>query len=386
MSSQSEIITLDQDAVAEQPEDGRSLTVTMVTRRCHREIGGVERVVAALLAELRRAHPAWRLETISAFRPGSRLEGLDGLSDLVACLRLGWRLRGSDADVVFVHCPECLWGIRLLRRRTGAPSLIAVWHGAGPSAYLRLRRPGHPMAKALAWMRTAGERRALRADGHVAVHGQVADNLRSLYGLRGPVTVIENAVDPAAFGPRSGPLGPGPGRDPAARTGLRAVWVGQIGYRKGLDVALAAVAQARRDLPGLRLAVAGVPAGEAADGVDWLGVIPADRIAEVYAQADLLLFPTRYESFGLVVVEAMAAGLPVVVSDEVGQGIVADGRNGVVICGHEPAAYAAALRRLADPRIRAAMGAANRADVRRFSIAAAGAGYAAVAESFAAIQ
>jgi glycosyltransferase involved in cell wall biosynthesis len=358
----------------------RPLTVVMVTRRDPSEIGGVERVVAGLLRELPRVRPSWRVETVSAFTRGSRLEGIDGLSDLIASLRLGWRLRGSTADVLFVHCPECLWGIRLLRRRTGAPPLVAVWHGAGPVAYLRLRRPGHPMAKALAWIRTAGERRALMADGHVAVHGGVAGDLRSVYGLINPVTVIENALDPAIPGQLSRPAH---GR---GRAGLSAVWVGQTGYRKGLDVALAAVAEARRDLPGLRLKVAGVPAGKAADGVDWLGVIPPAGMAEVYRDADVLLFPTRYESFGLVVIEAIAAGLPVIVSDAVAPGIVTDGRNGMVIAGHDPSRYAAALRRLADPGTRVAMAEANRQDARRFSIEPAGAGYVAVAESFAAIQ
>jgi glycosyltransferase involved in cell wall biosynthesis len=368
------------EATAERAGECRPLTVAMVTRRAAAEIGGVERVVAALLAQLPRHRPAWRVEAVSAFRCGSRIEGMDGLSDLIAGLRLGWRLRRSPADVAFVHCPECLWGIRLLRRRSGGPSLVAVWHGAGPTAYLRLRRPGHPLARALAWLRTAGERRALAADGHVAVHGQVAQELRSVYGLSGPVTVIQNAVDPAI-------------RPPAARpgherrgAGLNAVWAGQIGYRKGLDVALAAVAEARRDLPGLRLTVVGVPPGKPTDGVDWLGVIPQARMAEVYGHADLLLFPTRYESFGLVVIEAMAAGLPVIVSDAIGQGIVTDGRNGVAIVGHDPSRYAAALRHLADPAIRAAMAEANREDAQRFSIESAGAGYATIAESLAGIQ
>jgi glycosyltransferase involved in cell wall biosynthesis len=146
------------------------------------------------------------------------------------------------------------------------------------------------------------------------------------------------------------------------------------------------VAEARRELPGLLLTVVGVPPGRAAGGVDWLGAIPPTRMAEVYARADLLLFPTRYESFGLVVIEAMAAGLPVIVSDAVGAGIVTDGRNGVVVAGHDPSRYAAALRRLADPATRAAMAGANREDARRFSISSAGASYAAVAESLAGIQ
>jgi glycosyltransferase involved in cell wall biosynthesis len=229
-------------------------------------------------------------------------------------------------------------------------------------------------------MRTAEARRALAADGHVAGHGQVARELRSVYGLRRPVTVIQNAVDPAIGGPAACPDGR------CGRTRLNAVWVGQVGYRKGLDVALAAVAEARRDLPGLRLTVVGVPPGQAADGVDWLGVIPQARMAEVYGRADLLLFPTRWESFGLVVIEAMAAGLPVIVSDAIGSGIVTDGRNGVVISGHDPSRYAEALRRLADPAVRATVARANLADARRFSIESAGAGYAAVAESLAGIR
>jgi glycosyltransferase involved in cell wall biosynthesis len=379
------------DAATARP--GRPLTVTMVTRRDPAEIGGVERVVVGLVRELTRTRPGWRVDTVSAFRAGSRVEGMDGLSDLIAGFRLGWRLRRSTADVIFVHCPECLWGIRLLRwtlppgrrrarsgQRSAAAPLVAVWHCAGPEPHLVLRKPGHPLARALAWLRTSGERLATSADGHVAVHGQVEDCLRSEYGLRAPVTVIENALDTAIAAQLARPAaGRGPGR-------LTALWAGQTGYRKGLDVALAAVAQARADLPGLRLRVAGVPAGKAADGVDWLGVVPPAGMADVYRDADLFLFPTRYESFGLVVIEAMAAGLPVIVSDVISANIVTDGRNGVVVSGHQPSDYAAALRRLASPAARAVIAAASTEDAKRFRVDYFGARYAAVAESFAAIQ
>lgn len=380
MTSQDEASRCSRPAGRVRPSHPDARTVLMVTRRAPTEPGGVERVVTGLVTELARARPGWTVATVSAFREGSRLAGIDGLADVVASVRLGWRLRSRQADVVFVHCPECLWGIRLLQARRGGPPLVAVWHGAGPTPHLVLRGPGHPLARALARLRTAGERRALAAQGHVAVHRRLTADLRGLYGLDKPVAVVENAVDPTILErlarlPRE-----------QHRPGPVALWVGSGGHAKGLDVALAAVAAARRDLPGLRLVVVGVPAPRIAgpvEQVDWRGAVPPSRMAEVYRDADLLLFPTRYESFGLVVIEAMAAGLPVIVSNAVPAGIVADGRNGAVVVGHDPSRYAAALRRFADPQVRAAVGAANRTDARRFSARSAVAGYAAVVESFA---
>ena len=362
---------------------GRPLTIVMATRRDPTEIGGVERVVVGVVRELARVRPEWRVDIVSAFKADSRIEGMDGFSDVLAAFRLGRKLRGSTADVVFVHCPEVLWGIRWLRRRQGAPPLIAVWHGVGPVPRLRLRRPGHPLARALARLRTMGERYALVADAHVAVHQQVEDCLRSLYGLRAPVSIIDNSLDVTI---QDHLARPARNLVRTAVTGLNALWVGQTGYRKGLDVAMAAVAEARADLPGLRLRVVGVPAGKPTEGVDWLGVIPPDRMAEVYRNADLFIFPTRYESSGLVVIEAMVAGLPVIVSDCVGAGIVTHGRNGVVVAGYNPAHYAEALRHLAPAATRFEIAEANIEDVRRFNVDSTVSGYAAVVESFAASQ
>lgn len=358
-----------------------SLNVAMVTRRRPSALGGVERVVSGLLSSLAQDRPDWQVDSVSAFRRDTWVSRIAGISDVVASLRLGWRLRATPADVVFVHCPECLWGIRLLRRRRRAgPAVVAVWHGAGARRWLILRRPGHPLAYALALLRTMEELAAVAADGHVAVHESVAGDLRSVYRLDKPVTVIGNAVDVRILHrlARSERVPDG--------SGLTALWLGQAGYAKGLDVALAAVAEARRKLPHLRLVAAGVPAGEPAEGVEWRGQVAPAQVAELYRQADLFIFPSRYESFGLVVIEAMAAGLPVIVSDDVPAGIVTDGRNGVVIRGHDPSRYAAALGDLADARVRAAMARANVEDVRFFSAAAMSARYVAVAESFAGIQ
>jgi glycosyltransferase involved in cell wall biosynthesis len=359
------------------------LTVVMATRRAPTEIGGVERVVAGVVRELGRVRPQWRVQTVSAFKAGSRIEGMDGLADVLAGFWLVWKLRTCNADVIFVHCPECLWGIRWLRRRRGGAPVVAVWHGAGPVPHLRLRRPGNPLARALAWLRTTGERRAVTADGHIAVHAHVEACVRARYGLTAPVTIVDNGLDITI---QERMAKPGRVQVRTGEAGLKALWVGQTAYRKGLPVSMAAVAQARADLPGLRLQVVGVPPGKPTEGVDWLGIVPPDNMAEVYSAADLFIFPTRYESFGLVVIEAMAAGLPVIVSDVIGEGIVTDGRNGIVVPGYDPPDYAAALRRLAPVSVRAVIAAANIEDVRRFNVETTGAGYVSVVESFAATQ
>jgi hypothetical protein len=136
----------------------RSINVVMATRRRPSARGGVERVVTSLVGGLREMRPARRVDAVPASRRDKRIDRIPGLSDVIASLRLGWRLRARTADVIFLHCPECFWGIRLLRgRRRAAPAVVAVWHGAGPRRFLVLRRPGDPLAYALAWLRTIQE-------------------------------------------------------------------------------------------------------------------------------------------------------------------------------------------------------------------------------------
>lgn len=96
------------------------------------------------------------------------------------------------------------------------------------------------------------------------------------------------------------------------------------------------------------------------------GRVAEDRVIEAYRRHDLLVFPSTYEGFGLVALEAMSQGLPVVATP-VGcvAGLVRDGDNGLLVPPRDSRMLAAAIRRLLDcPTERARIGAAAAASVR----------------------
>ncbi len=95
-----------------------------------------------------------------------------------------------------------------------------------------------------------------------------------------------------------------------------------------------------------------------------LGEITGDKLWLEYAEAELFFFPTffEFETFGLVVVEAMAYGLPIVSSDWRGPGdVVRDGETGFICPAHDIQAYAVAIEKiLSDSELRDSMGQAAR--------------------------
>jgi glycosyltransferase involved in cell wall biosynthesis len=144
--------------------------------------------------------------------------------------------------------------------------------------------------------------------------------------------------------------------------------VGRLSQEKRLDVLLAAFAQLRGSLPGARLAVVGDgPARPALEqgapaGVRFLGELHGIELAEVYASADVFCFPSTTDTFGQVLLEAGASGLPVVAARAGGGAeLVADGSTGLLVKPDDATALAAALRLLAgDAGLRAQLGAAGR--------------------------
>ncbi len=150
--------------------------------------------------------------------------------------------------------------------------------------------------------------------------------------------------------------------------GRLVLFVGRIQPLKAPGVALAAFALVATGLPDCRLLVIGGPsgpqgmeemsflhAGAATGGLDdrvlLRDPLPHRSLAAAYQAADVVVVPSRSESFGLVAAEAQACGVPVVASAVGGLAhAVADGESGLLVSGWDPVDYAAALRRiLTDP-------------------------------------
>jgi phosphatidyl-myo-inositol alpha-mannosyltransferase len=159
------------------------------------------------------------------------------------------------------------------------------------------------------------------------------------------------------------------------RSPLRVIFIGQAVERKGLPVLLRAFEALREQIPAT-LTLVGASAAEIAPlllddrGVRALGKVPEEDKRAELRHADVLCAPSLSgESFGMVLTEAFAAGVPVVASEIPGYRDVArDGRDGVLVPPGDPLALAHALRALAlDPARRATMAASARARAERFS-------------------
>jgi glycosyltransferase involved in cell wall biosynthesis len=169
--------------------------------------------------------------------------------------------------------------------------------------------------------------------------------------------------------------------------GFRLLYLSRIDRKKNLDGLLRAVAFVRQAQPGLTLTVAGDGAADyvaelkrlaaalgIADAVHWLGYVDGARKAAALAAADAFVLPSHAENFGIAAVEALAAGLPAIASDQVAiHADIAAAKAGAVV-RTDADSIAAAIRTLAADRDGyAAMSAAAHAlALRSFSNAAMG--------------
>jgi glycosyltransferase involved in cell wall biosynthesis len=138
---------------------------------------------------------------------------------------------------------------------------------------------------------------------------------------------------------------------------LRVGFLGRLHPKKNLPALLGAVAQCG----AVRLIVAGSGPDEAAcrthantlslnSRVEWLGFVAGTAKNDFFGSIDLLAMPSLYECFGVSAAEAMAAGVPVLVSNTVGIADVVAAYGAGVVTGHDSKSIAAAITRFQDDR------------------------------------
>jgi 1,2-diacylglycerol 3-alpha-glucosyltransferase len=204
-----------------------------------------------------------------------------------------------------------------------------------------------------------------RADAILAPTPKVK-RLLADWGVEVPVHLLPTGVDRTVFH-----------RSAAARRRVRRelgiaedrvvlLVVSRLVREKNLDFLLEAFRRVVRTVPSAVLLVAGEGPHRAhlerhahrlgiGARTHFAGLVPHETVASVYQAADLFVFPSVIESQGLVVLEALSSGLPVVaLKDEAYAEFVTNGVTGRLVTPRAPAAFAAAVRELArDPALRA---------------------------------
>ncbi len=342
--------------------------------------GGVERVAAELLRDQSRRRPTAFVGTTLApgvadeehpvrhvavrprrapasLRPAAfRAAALRALAEGQPATTISFGVECPPGDVLWVHSVHAAWLAR--------GSAVRVRGRTVPPAARRLL-PRHRVLLALEARYFAGGAPRLV----LCTSQQEVDDLAHHYDVPPALTrVVPNGFDAAVF-------------DVGRREALRATARAAIGartddvvvlmvanewHRKGLGPLLDAVAalgdpRVRVDLVGRQ--GPGEYATQAArlglgDRLHWHG--PATDVTPSYAAADVFALPTTYEPFGIVVVEAMAMGLPVVVPRLAGAAAAVDpGVSGLLLDNpRDVDELTGALRRLGEPDERARIGAA----------------------------
>jgi D-inositol-3-phosphate glycosyltransferase len=274
-----------------------------------------------------------------------------------------WRItRGVEYDLLHSHYWLSGVSALALRERWGTP-VVQMFHTLGhlKNHVARSPREAEPA------LRLAEEARvAAGADLLVAASPVERAELVAHGGADpGRVTVVPCGVDTTLFAPGDRAaaraalgLGPGP----------LLLYVGRIAPIKGLVTLLDATARLRAEGRRARLFIVGGDADEDLDGheadlrrlvgalglddaVTFVGAQPQERLRSYYLAADVTVLPSYYESFGMVALEAMACGSPVIASRVGGlQTTVRDGVTGLLVPEHDAPALAEALERLlSDP-------------------------------------
>jgi glycosyltransferase involved in cell wall biosynthesis len=255
----------------------------------------------------------------------------------------------DEFDVVHAHSHLYFsTNLAAVVRRIGGPPLAITNHG--------LYSQTAPEAVFKMYLRTLGRWTFNRSDMVFCYTEEDRKRLREV-GVSAPVEVVPNGIDTSRFTP-DGPVHESvPDGSPAI------LFVGRLVEGKRPGDAIAILAQLRETHPDARLVVCGdgplrgaltdkVAKSGLGKSVDFLGHIPYKEMPRVYRSADALVLPSRAEGLPRTVLEALASGIPTVVSDLEQVAPVVEGVGRTVPVG-DIDAFADALRGVLDGTDRA---------------------------------
>jgi glycogen(starch) synthase len=201
---------------------------------------------------------------------------------------------------------------------------------------------------------------ANRADALITCSAAMRAEVTHLFEVT-DIAVIHNGIEPRGW--RPSPAAVRAARSRFAVDGSPVVvYFGRLEWEKGVHDLLAALPRVRRAFPGTRLVIAGQGRQASAlveqsrklrvrRSVDFVGHLPDRSLVALLAAADVVVLPSRYEPFGIVALEAAAAGAPLVASTAGGLAeLVVDGETGLSVTPGDVDGIAGAVRAvLTDP-------------------------------------
>jgi phosphatidylinositol alpha-mannosyltransferase len=269
-------------------------------------------------------------------------------------------LRDEKFDVVHVHEPTVPILSLVVLRHSHALN-VGTFH-----AY----RETNVMYE---YMRPLLQRVFNRLDGRIFVSEAVRDYVSQYFP--GDSTIIPNGIDCARFAPDLQPI------DQFNDGRPNILFVGRMDARKGLRYLLRAFPYIKEAIPDARLIVVGAfsdkdkapfiryARANKLHGVHFVGYVSPEELPRYHRTATVYCAPnTGFESFGIVLLEAMASGLPIVASDITGfRSVLEDGAEGLFVPPQDERAIArAVIALLSDPARRAAMADCGRRKAARY--------------------
>lgn len=303
-------------------------------------------------------------------------EFVDGVFDFISD-------HGLQYDVIHSHYWLSGWVAMRLRHALDLP-VVHMSHTLGYPKNAAAQLPWEQEPS----RRLRIERQVLQnSDALVAESPATRRHMVRHYGVEpSDIAVIPCGVDVERFQPRDIRRARLELSLPAAAPIL--LFVGRLQPSKGIDILLRAAAEIRRDRPDVCVLVVGgglddrderetaelqrlqqLGAELGLHDVHYVRAQPQETLAKYYAAADVFVMPSHYESFGMVVLEAMACGTPVVGSNVGGLSYtIADGESGLLVPPGDWRAFARAIARLlASPRLQGAMRQAGPERARSFA-------------------